>query len=391
MTMRRLAVAVLVIVTSTVAPSFVTSLPVANADPAAGPGFVSQATTGALAAGTIPDGTCRARVRATGGSGGMAANPVAGGFGGGAATIDATLTVLPGQSYDGSVAGGGINIGSPATNGGPGGVGGGGRGGNASPHPGAGGGGRTVVNLAGSAAVVAGGGGGGGGAHTVGAGNGGAGGTTFAAITGGQAAPGSNGTNGIDTAPVIANGGQGGQVAGGGSGGNNTGTGGDGVAGTGTPTGVGGAGGDDNSADAGGGGAAGYTGGGGGAATQGSNTPITGGGGGGGSSFVVASPVVSAGTLPAPTGVAAAANTTLSTPGANGSLGIDWLPCEYNLNLTKTVAPSPVNAGDKATWTIAITNAGPDPMTRGDTIDLTDTLPAVLMRPLLGRHTGSCR
>ena len=62
--------------------------------------------------------------------------------------------------------------------------------------------------------------------------------------------------------------------------------------------------------------------------------------------------------------------------GAAGSATIDFLPCLYDLALTKTVSPSPVYAGSTATWTITLKNNGPDPMTKGDTVDLADTLPA---------------
>src|SRR5262249_32036632 len=52
-----------------------------------------------------------------------------------------------------------------------------------------------------------------------------------------------------------------------------------------------------------------------------------------------------------------------------------WLPCVYSLSVAKSVATSPVNAGNSVVWAVAVTNNGPDPMTRGDTVDLADTLP----------------
>jgi uncharacterized repeat protein (TIGR01451 family) len=54
---------------------------------------------------------------------------------------------------------------------------------------------------------------------------------------------------------------------------------------------------------------------------------------------------------------------------------IDWIPCRYVLNLSKTASVTNVNAGAKTIWTITVANAGPDPMTKGDVVTLTDTLP----------------
>ncbi|MCE9622287.1 MAG: DUF11 domain-containing protein [Actinomycetia bacterium] len=344
---------------------------VVEADPAANAANVSQSTTGALAGGSVPDGTCRAHITATGGggaSGGLAA--ANGGRGGAAATIDATVAVLPGQAYSGSVAGGGQTNST-------GGVGGGGTGGTiVNLHRGAGGGGRSVVAIGGLTQVVAGGGGGGGAAHNAGTplpGNGGAAGT---AVGAGTAGVGATGTNGVDNpAGNVVGAGQGGQAAAGGAGGTNSaaGTFEDGQAGGGTATGVGGNGGPDANYDSAGGGGAGYTGGGGGASTVGDT--VTGAGGGGGSSWVAATSPVAAANVP--TGIAGVntAQTAQSANGANGSVTIDWIPCQYDLVMTKTVSPTTINAGDRATWTVSITNNGPDAMTRGDTISLADTLP----------------
>ena len=147
-----------------------------------------------------------------------------------------------------------------------------------------------------------------------------------------------------------------------------------GAAGTGIGTGTGGNGGPDANYDSGGGGGGGYTGGGGGASTV--NQTVTGAGGGGGSSWVAAtSPTVAA---PAPTaisGVAGTASPIVAGAGAVGSVAIDWLPCLYTLSISKTVSSATVNAGGSVVWTVAVTNTGPDPMTRGDTVDLADTLP----------------
>ncbi len=346
------------------------------ADPADNAGNVSQSDTGVLTGGSVPDGTCSAHITATGGGGGSSGLAAGnGGLGGAAAIVDATVRVLPGQSYSGSIAGGGITGITGSTGGG--GVGGGGDGGTiVTDHRGAGGGGRTVVAIGGLTTVVAGGGGGGGGAHDAGPplpGNGGPAGT---AVGAGTAGVGTIGSIGVDNpASNVVGGGQGGQAAAGGVGGENSaaGTAEDGVAGDGTLTGTGGNGGPDSNYDSGGGGGAGYTGGGGGASTVGSQ--VTGAGGGGGSSWVVAtSPVASGG---APTAIAGdnTAQTAQSTNGVNGSVTIDWVPCQYDLVMTKTVATSPINAGNSATWTVTIINNGPDAMTRGDTISLADTLP----------------
>ena len=339
----------------------------AHADPAAGPGAFSQTTTGAVTAGSVPDGTCRAKITGLGGGGASSSAGGTGGQGAAAAQVVATFAVLPGQSYSGSVAGGGQNP--------TGGVGGGGAGGTVvTNHRGGGGGGRTVASVGGVTVLVAAGGGGGGAAHQ----NSptGAGGAAGTAVGAGVPGPGTSGTNGVDTAGVTAGGGQGGQALAGGNGGVNSSSAAlNGAAGGAVATGAGGNGGPDPSYDSGGGGGAGYTGAGGGSATT--VDSVTGGGGGGGSSWVAAtSPTVGA---PVPSGITGSAGTTTATgtvAGANGQLDIDWLPCQYDLALTKTASPSPVKAGGKITWTVAVTNNGPDPMTKGDTLDLADTLPA---------------
>ena len=350
---------------------FVVAASPASADPAGGPAALTSTTPGAITAGTVPDGTCRAAVVGLGGAGASSGTATtAGGIGAPGARISATLAVLPGQAYSGSVAGGGTLT--------AGGVGGGGAPGTiVNSHRGGGGGGRTELSIAGSSVLVAGGGGGGGAAHQLPPnGNAGAAGLVTSP---GVAVAGSNGTNGVDNPNTITVGGGvggvGGGVATGGAGGVNSNSAAqNGSSGTGIGTGAGGNGGPDANFDSAGGGGGGYTGGGGGASTV--NSSVTGGGGGGGSSWVVAtSPTVSAG---APTGVGGSAGATPAggaVAGANGSLSVDWLPCQYDLALTKTVATSPVIAGGTVTWTIKVTNNGPDPMTKGDTLDLTDTLP----------------
>ncbi|HEX5824789.1 MAG TPA: hypothetical protein VFY18_10065, partial [Candidatus Limnocylindrales bacterium] len=234
--------------------------------------------------------------------------------------------------------------------------------------------GRTSVDLGGSTVVIAGGGGGGGGAHNPPPAGGGGGGG-FAGIGAGTVAVGSNGTTGVD-AGATANGGAGGQAAAGGAGGTNTANAAlNGAAGTGIGVGTGGNGGPDADYDSGGGGAGGYTGGGGGAATI--DSGVTGAGGGGGSSWVSATSPLGTPTAPtAISGTAGTASPLVSGSGVTGSIAIDWLPCLYGLSITKSASSPTVNAGDAVTWTVTVTNTGPDAMTRGDTVTLADTLPA---------------
>lgn len=346
--------------------------PTVSANPAAGPGAVSRVTAGALAAGTVPDGTCAAQVAAVGGGG--ASSPVAAGFGGtgaAGASISATFRVLPGQSFGGSVGGGGTN---PNGGSGAGAVGTGGDGGSIVViHQGGGGGGRTSVDLGGSTVLVAGGGGGGGAAHqNAPAGVGGGGG--FAGIGAGTVAVGSDGQTGVD-AGGTANGGTGGQAAAGGAGGTNTGNAAlNGTAGGGIGTGTGGNGGPDPNYDSGAGGGGGYTGGGGGSSTVSQN--VSGGGGGGGSSWVSAASPNTAGSAPtAISGAAGPASPAAAGPGEPGSIAIDWLPCLYGLTVTKAVSSPTVAGGGAVVWTVTVTNNGPSAMTRGDTVTLTDLLP----------------
>jgi large repetitive protein len=348
------------------------AVPSASADPAPGPGAVSRSTAGALATGTIPDGTCAARVTALGGGG--ASSPVSAGFGGtggAGASISATFDVLPGQSYGGSVGGGGT---LPNGGSGNGAIGVGGDGGTiVNQHRGGGGGGRSSVDLGGTTVLVAGAGGGGGAAHQVApAGVGGGGG--FTGIVPGTVAAGSDGQDGVDN-PGTANGGQGGQAAAGGAGGTNTGNAAqNGGAGGGIGVGTGGDGGPDPNYDSGGGGGGGYTGGGGGASTV--DDTVSGAGGGGGSSWVSGTSPTNAGAAPTSvSGSAGPASPVGQGSGATGSIAIDWVPCLYALSIDKSVSAASVNAGGAVTWTVTITNDGPDPMTRGDTVTLTDLLP----------------
>ena len=339
------------------------------ADPATGPGVFTSSGTGAITAGTVPDGTCRAQVIARGGAGGSAASTGAanaGGFGAAGALIAATFAVLPQQQYTGSVGGGGASAITGGANGG-------GAGGNAATdHDGAGGGGRTVATVGGVNLVVAGGGGGAGAAHQAEpAGNGG---TAGFALAAGGVAVGASGSNGVDGSNVVIGGGGGQAAAGGAAGTNSAQATRNGTAGAGVGTGAGGNGGPDNNYDAGGGGGAGYTGGGGGASTVGQS--VSGAGGGGGSSYVAASSPVGAATAPAVVSGSAGPAPAAGAAGANGSLTIDWQPCLYDLTVSKSADVASVDAGGRIRWTVAVTNSGPDPMTRGDALTLVDTLPS---------------
>ncbi|MFM9864717.1 MAG: SdrD B-like domain-containing protein [Micropepsaceae bacterium] len=344
--------------------------PVAS-DPAPNAASFSQTTAGAIAA-TVPDGSCAMAVSATGGSGGSSGTTaLVGGRGAGGAIIGATFRVLPGQSVTGAVGGGGVSGGAGGT-----GAAAGGAGGTiVSNHRGGGGGGSSSISVAGQKLIEAGGGGGGGGAHQAApAGDAGAGGfSPFAAVAGGFVAIGATGSDGSPASGVGRPvGGQGGQTGLGGIGGTGTAA---GSAGGGVGVGIGGNGGPDVDFDSGGGGGGGYTGGGGGGSTPGSSQ--TGAGGGGGSSYYRStSPTVAATAPTVISGSGAAATAGGAVNGAAGSAAIDWIPCVYQLSVSKSASPAPVNAGARTIWTVAVANSGPDPMTRGDTISLADTLPA---------------
>jgi uncharacterized repeat protein (TIGR01451 family) len=354
-----------------------------DADPAANMASFSQTTAGAFST-PVPDGTCSGNISVRGGAGASsAAAGVTGAQGGGGATINATFKVLPLQTVSGTVGAGGIVVAPGVAGGGGAGAAAGGNAGQVPPgqaHRGGGGGGSTELRVAGQVLMIAGGGGGSGAAHGS-SGSGGSGGYT--GIGPGTAAPGVDGIAGVQTGSTVG-GGKGGQAAAGGAGGLMAP---DGVpsysgfAGGGIGVGTGGNGGNDTNPDTGGGGGGGYTGGGGGSSTVlaagTGNLSGAGAGGGGGSSFVTAaSPTFAA---PAPTSVSGTIGVPTaagSVAGAAGTATIDWVPCKYQLNVTKSASPTPVKAGAKTTWTVTVTNAGPDPMTRGDTITLDDTLPA---------------
>jgi uncharacterized repeat protein (TIGR01451 family) len=341
----------------------------ALANPAPNATSFSQSAAGTMAAQTVPDGTCRVAATVKAGAGASQGTGGTGGRGAGGATINATFDVLPLQSLSGTVAGGGL-----AASGGGSGASAGGAGGTAAQHRGAGGGGSSTLSAAGVLLVQAGGGGGGAAAHDAApAGNGGAGGTV--GIGAGVVAAGVIGANGTDS-PGVANGGKGGQATAGGAGGVNTSNAAfSGFAGGGIGAGIGGNGGNDTNPDSGGGGGGGYTGGGGGASTT--SSTVSGAGGGGGSSFVRATaPTAEANAPTAISGSEGAQTAQGAVNGAAGAISIDYIPCQYTLGISKSVSTSLVGSGGKVVWTVAVTNSGPDPMTRGDTVTLADTLPS---------------
>lgn len=347
-----------------------------QANPAADAVSFNQTTAGAVST-TVPDGICSATTTTRGGAGASSGTTaLLGGVGGGGAIINARFAVLPGQSVTGAVGSGGriatnqtaANNGTGTANGGSGGTVG-----ITIIHRGGGGGGSSSISVGGVKIVEAGGGGGGGAAHqNAPRGNGGIGG--FTGIAPGAVAVGANGTLGTDGTTTIGGGGGGLAAAGGAGGVNSANAARNGFAGAGVGTGTGGNGGVDATTDSGGGGGGGYTGGGGGASTV--NSSVTGGGGGGGASFVrataptVAAPIptlVSGSAGPAPAGGAIV--------GPTGFVAIDWVPCVYTLSVAKAASAPSVNAGQAVRWTITVRNDGPDPMTKGDLVTLTDTLP----------------
>jgi uncharacterized repeat protein (TIGR01451 family) len=327
-------------------------------------------------AGTVPDGSCFVDVRVTGGAGGH--NMIGSGVSqpdanGAAARISTRFAVVPGESYGGVVGGGG---GQNRTAGSNGGGNGGALTGSNQIHPGAGGGGWTSLQLDGVDVVVAGGGGGSGGGHSLNQGGGGDAGLPAApGVTAGA-----DGVVGVDAPPTNTVGaGAGAGTAGPGAGGVNSGDSTrDGTAGAGR---TGGDAGPDATPDTGGGGGGGWFGGGGAASTVGNGNGgltaggVTGAGGGGGASFVAAD---SPG-LPgfAVSGVSSEAVGERATAGAgqDGDVVLDFVPCDYDLAVTKTVDDATPAPGDTVTWTVTVTNEGSAPMTRGDLLTIDDTLP----------------
>ena len=332
----------------------------AFANPATVPGPTTIITPGAFSD-TVPAGSCFVEASVLGAAGGKA-QAIANSNGAGA-RITATFAVTPGAEYSGSVGGGGAAVRTAGVNGG-------GLGGvsSSNTHPGAGGGGYSELILGTSSAILAGGGGGSSGGHT--AGTEGFGGNAGLPATSGSYATGTAGTNGHDdpTSIVVGGGAGGTQNAAGAGGVHSTTAARNGTAGSGRTGGEGGA---DVNADTGGGGGGGVFGGGGGASTidEGAAGSITGGGGGGGSSYVSA----------AATNLTAVAGPTrpgnAQGAGDNGSVTLTWIGCDYDLALTKTASQVETTIGDTITWTVEVQNLGPDAMTLGDAVTLTDTVP----------------
>lgn len=365
----------------------------AQADPAPAPANTVLGPGGFSL--TPAAGSCSATVTIEGGNGGTAvsggtddANPDpddpnqhGGGQGG---RIKFTIPLAPGDVLTGVVGQGGSGGGAggasgsdplTADHGGDGGTG---------VHRGAGGGGYTSFLLNGTLIALAGGGGGSGGGHNPNAGGGGhAGVVEGAGVFSGQ--EGANGTD-IDSVatPDPANPGQyifSGGPGGGGAGDTNA----PGAAGVHSTVpaynaspGVarnGGQGGNDGGgADQGGGGGAGYFGAGGGAATHGDvsggnpTRSIIGGGGGGGSSYFHAAGGASFIAPPSDSGEGLAPDVA----SRNGTAEIAWIPCNYDLSVTKTASTKTFEAGVPVTFTVTVKNEGTQPMGIGDTVSLTD-------------------
>jgi len=341
----------------------------AFADPAALPGITTVTAAGPFS-GSVPAGACFVRASVLGGAGGKA-QAIASSNGAGA-RIAATFAVTPGQSYSGTVGGGGGSIQTPGTNGG-------GSGGisTTNTHPGAGGGGYSELTLDSTLAILAGGGGGSSGGHT--ASTEGFGGDAGLPDSTGGYASGTAGTDGRDnpTSIVVGGGAPGTDTAPGAGGVHSTTSARNGTAGSGN---TGGDGGPDEGADTGGGGGGGVFGGGGGASTddQGAAGSITGGGGGGGSSYV----------NPSSTDITAAAGPKLTGSaqgaGAGGSVTLTWVGCDYDLAVSKTASAASTTIGDTVAWTVSIANLGPAAMTQGDTVTLTDSLPGSGAKTITG-------
>ena len=403
-----------------------------SADPAPlgelGP-FTQDAASGDLA-GSIPEGICYAEAVTAGGGGGGSRS----GIGGSGAEVTTVVRAHPTQPYLFTLGDNGYfraNQVSPfGPDGGVGAYGSGGNGGNNEAavdpsltsagfdfHVGSSGAGASAFYLGDVVAnelVVAAGGGGAGSGHAGVAFDGSAGqfggDAGLPAVAGVSA--GADGGPGLDLgrhsalARVAIGGGQGGQVGGPGAGGIH-GTYGllDGNPGTGTNGGNGaqnessvdpgtdaelGQPGGSGTIDTAGGGGGGYFGGGGGAGTADNGgggasyadptDPLAGGGGGGGggASYVAATTNDGLGSAFISISSAAAGNAgPIAEPGADGSDGfarITYIPCDYDLTVDKTVSPTTATAGDTVTFTVVVTNNGPDHMTLGDTVTVNDNV-----------------
>lgn len=337
----------------------------------------------------VPDGVCSVNVTVAGAPGGVAVasgdiepdpdDPGSlRGSNGAGAVMSASLAVGAGSVLSGQVGGRGGN-------GGPGGAPGGGDGGTGG-HRGGGGGGYSELSYDGSVLLLAAGGGGTGGGHTAEFGQGGDGGFDLAsgiAVAGGTVFPGGDGTAGQDRGaseaePTAPGGGSGAGTSGGTAGTNPRSqtdpelpgfnwNGSDGAALQ------GGNGGPDNGADSGGAGGGGYFGGGGGAATDGdvggAGAYFVGGGGGGGSSFASDSGLIGADSL------SLAKNRDAEGLALAGSVTFEWVMCQYDLAVAKTVVGDAVfEDGATVRYAVTITNTGTDDMAIGDTVSIVDEL-----------------
>lgn len=316
----------------------------ANADPAPEldptvitvPGTFSQ---------TVPNGVCSVNVVAAGAAGGSSIDGQTD-RGGAGAIIEFRLEATPGQLFTGDVGGSGAGVGGGGVNGGgPGGIGG--------AHAGGGGGGFTDISFGGDLLVLAGGGGGGGGGHNDVLGSGG----NAGLATGPGEFAGSDGDLGYDNpGTYVVGGGQGGQTQAPGAGGvHSFNSDLNGFAGSDR---TGGEGGTDASLDSGGGGGGGLYGAGGGASTQ--ADIVGGGGGGGGSTFVSDDVAFIAGSL------------TGTQTGTNGYVEFNWMMCEYDLAVAKSSASDVFEENVPMEYTVVVTNNGPEAMTVGDTVTVTD-------------------
>ncbi|HNA98989.1 MAG TPA: hypothetical protein PLC19_05920 [Marmoricola sp.] len=305
-------------------------------------------TTPGLFAVQVPDAVCSAEISASGGAGdkSVSVNPLT--PGGQGATLSFVAPVVSGQYVNGQIGAAALDEVGGFPGGGSGGTGG---------HRGGGGGGYTEVLAGVDLIAVAGGGGGSGGHFSATYGFGGdAGVPTGTGVFAGQ--DGADGWDRWGTPPTdgfFAQGGSGGSTTAPGAGGVHLGNPAfSGAAGVGMN---GGNGGPDSFVDTGGGGGGGYYGGGGGASTTGNNN--TAGGGGGGASFVSPTTTFISGGLAAEE--------------ADGSMSLTWRVCDYNLSVAKTASAKSVAPGQTVTYTVVVSNQGPDPMGGGDTVTIRDT------------------
>jgi LPXTG-motif cell wall-anchored protein/uncharacterized repeat protein (TIGR01451 family) len=100
---------------------------------------------------------------------------------------------------------------------------------------------------------------------------------------------------------------------------------------------------------------------------------VGGGGGGGGASFVADLDPTGRGGHPDGISAVGTPKAAGNQPGADGSAKLTWNPCDYDLAVTKGVAPQNAPQGTDVTWTVTVTNNGPQPMTAGDLVTVVDT------------------